>query len=198
MRQHLNDRLVDIVFSGRMSDDERGHLDACAFCAGELAEVEATLSGVALGLASVMPTSGLRGRVLAIQDWERQLAALARFVDLSVEAAREILARARKAGEWEGGPIPNMRLFHFTGGSLTAGADVGLVGIPAGAAFPWHAHVGKESVLILSGGYTDNSGQHFGPGDFDERADGQAHSYVCDTGEEMVLALVLRGSVEFG
>ena len=198
MTPHLGERLVDIVFSGEMSAEESGHLDGCAFCQRELGETESVMAGVGSVLAPEVPSAALRARVLGMADWERQLAALARFVDLTVDAARAVLARARDGREWEAGPIPNMRLFHFEGGTATAGADVGLVGVPAGAAFPLHDHVGRETVLILSGGYTDNSGRHFGPGDVDDHADGDAHSYVCDAGEEMVLALVLRGGVRFG
>lgn len=196
MNAHLGDRLADIVFTGILDEEARAHLEACAHCRQERDDLRAALSNLAV--ERVEPPAGLRARVLAASAWEQHLAAAARLVDLSLAEVAAAFRRAWRPENWEAGPVPGLRLFHFAGGLATAGADVGLIAWPAGTPFPRHTHTEHEAVLVLSGGYTDDEGRHFGPGDLDEHGAGTVHSYVSDPEEELVFALVLRGEVVFG
>lgn len=73
---------------------------------------------------------------------------------------------------------------HATTGAL----PLRLVWMRAGMSLP-HRHVGDETALVLSGGWTDQHG-HVGPGDCHTSTDRGLHEQVVDRGEPCV-ALVL-------
>lgn len=68
MNDHRDILLREYVLSAGADDDRRLRLvleQACPDCAGELAEAEADLAALALDLAPMAPTAGVRERVLA-------------------------------------------------------------------------------------------------------------------------------------
>ena len=103
-----------------------------------------------------------------------------------------MLARSADPGAWL--TFSGSRLFHLEGGPALAGADVGLVEIPAGSAFPKHDHHGPEIVLVLQGGYTDlTSGETFHAGGVAKRDKGQPHELRALEGAPCVYAVVNHG-----
>jgi quercetin dioxygenase-like cupin family protein len=140
---------------------------------------------------------------------ERLLAAVARppvrywpflgrltgLLDLPAEDVERVLAAIDRTESWSAGPIPGVELMHFEGGPSTAGADVGLVRMAPRLAFPRHRHTGPERVFVLGGGYYDESGKLYRPGDFHEMDAGSRHSYQV-TDEGLLLAVVLHGPIE--
>lgn len=61
--------------------------------------------------------------------------------------------------------------------------------IASGTAVPIHTHTGAEVTLVLSGGFTDETGS-YGPGDISIQESGSEHQPVADDdGECMVLAV---------
>jgi quercetin dioxygenase-like cupin family protein len=164
----------------------------------ERALVEA-FAALSAGLEPVQPSSEARARLLAAVSEERHapfFERLSRLFDLGVERVREIMALADDPASWEPGPMPGVMLMHFGGGPAVATADVGLVRIEAGFAFPRHRHLGTERALIIEGGYADDSGKQYRPGDVHEMHEGTVHSYkVFDSGP-MMLALVLYTGID--
>ena len=70
-----------------------------------------------------------------------------------------------------------------------AGGKAKVYRIASGTAVPIHTHTGAEVTLVLSGGFTDETGS-YGPGDISIQEAGGEHQPVADDdGECMVLAV---------
>ena len=70
-----------------------------------------------------------------------------------------------------------------------AGGQAKVYRIASGRAVPIHTHTGAEVTLVLSGGFTDETGS-YGPGDIAIQEAGSEHQPVADDdGECMVLAV---------
>jgi putative transcriptional regulator len=166
---------------------------------GELLE---SLGLLALLLRPIAPSAGSRARLLSticrkpvrlLPFHER----LSKFFDLSVDRLQEILIDVDDPERWQRGPLPGMLLFHFEGGPRRAGADCGLMQLPPGFVLPRHRHLGDERALVLEGGYREDTGRAYLPGDAHHMRRGTRHGYrVFDDGPCLV-ALVLYGGVEF-
>jgi hypothetical protein len=171
----------------------RALLDLAEAAGLEVSEAEDLLVRAVRPLSA--PTS-LRERLLAAlaPAWHRFEAALAALCDLDLAAVRAVLARAESAEHWTDGPLPGVSLMHIEAGPARAGADVGLVRLGAGVTFPFHRHIGPERVIILDGSYTDDQGRAFGPGEADDRAPGDPHSFTAGT-DGVVFAVVLYDGI---
>ena len=148
------------------------------------------------------PSVELRARLLAEARAPRLrfaplFDALFKLFDLGDPALSDLFERAASEAEWTPAPVPDTQLLHLQGGPLAADADNGLVRIAAGARFPLHRHLGRERVLVLAGGYTDEqSGRLFLPGDVHEMAAGTAHSYVALPDQELLTAVSVVSGIE--
>jgi len=96
---------------------------------------------------------------------------------------------------WGPGPLPGVELMHFAGGPRVATADTGFVRVPPHFEFPSHRHLGEERVLIISGGYREDTGRLFGPGDLHVMQPDTTHAYTV-LPEGCLLALVLYTGVD--
>lgn len=159
---------------------------------------EELFASAALGLPRRAPSPPLRDRLLAglAPVWQRYEAAFASLIDLDLNTARAILARAESAQQWVDGPAPGISLFHIEAGPARAGADVGLVRLGAGVEFPQHSHLGHESILVLDGGYTDSGGYELAAGNAEQREVGHDHHFVAGP-HGVVFAVVLYEGVAF-
>ena len=86
-----------------------------------------------------------------------------------------------------------MRLFEIAAGPAARAGETLLVRFAPGMSFPRHHHRGREFTLILEGGYADEGGREFHPGDIDKRDAGGAHSFRTFTREPCVAAAVHSG-----
>ena len=75
-----------------------------------------------------------------------------------------------------------------------AAGRVRLLKIPAGRAMPRHTHVGTEATLVLTGGFSDESG-HFVRGDLAVVDEQTNHQPVADAGEDCICLAVSTGPV---
>lgn len=149
----------------------------------------------------VRPTAIRREKLLtAVQEGPSRYAPmfdkLCDLFDLGLDQVKAVLERARDTSQWTGMPVPGVQLFHLQGGPATAGADVGLVMLEPGTAFPYHKHLGSEDGVILEGGYVDDSGQLYRAGDRHAMEQGTAHSYRVLPDHRCVFAVVV-GPLEF-
>jgi putative transcriptional regulator len=166
---------------------------------GDLLEA---LGLLALLLRPIPPSARSRERLLTTicQKPVRLLPFLERlatFFDLSMDRLQEILVEIDDPERWQRGPLPGMLLFHLEAGPRRAGADAGLVQLSPGFALPPHRHLGDERALVLEGGYREDTGRVFLPGDVHRMARGTLHGLrVFDEGP-CLLALVLYEGVEF-
>jgi quercetin dioxygenase-like cupin family protein len=122
---------------------------------------------------------------------------LSELFDLGLDPLQEVLVEVDDPERWRPGPLPGTLLFHLEGGPRRAGADCGLVQLAPGFALPRHRHLGDERVLVLEGGYREDTGRVFLPGDVHHMPRGTLHGYrVFDDGP-CLCALVLYEGVEF-
>lgn len=82
--------------------------------------------------------------------------------------------------------------------TLDAGGDAEaeIYRIEAGKAVPRHSHESSEFTLVLSGGFTDESGS-FGPGDLAVKGPQDTHQPVADAGEVCFTLAVRDGGLKF-
>ncbi len=84
------------------------------------------------------------------------------------------------------------RLALDTGGDL----ETELYRISPGAMVPRHTHAGSEYTLVVSGGFTDETGS-FGPGDLVVNGPDDTHRPVGDEGEPCFALTVRDGGLRF-
>lgn len=77
---------------------------------------------------------------------------------------------------------------------LGADAEVEIYRIEPNQAVPRHSHSGMEFTLVLSGGFTDESGS-YGPGDLAIKGPEDTHQPVADDGEVCYTLAVRDGDV---
>ncbi len=75
------------------------------------------------------------------------------------------------------------------------GPKVGLLRIAPGTKVPMHGHSGNEMTMVLTGGYTDSTG-NFQRGDVEAADDGLVHQPVADKGEECICLVVTEGELQ--
>jgi hypothetical protein len=182
------DDLPEFIRDALADEPRHEHLDAVLVALAESVETET-------------PPSMLKNRLLAAATAGPMRFApffdeLARLFDLGIDAVVRVLERAGSESEWEPGPHPAVRLMHLAAGPLLAGADAGLVRMPASFEWGMHRHQGLERVLILEGGYRDSGGRVYRPGDVHEMGAGTEHSFTVLPDGPLLLALVLNGELE--
>jgi hypothetical protein len=148
------------------------------------------------------PGPGRRSALLAAATspalrWAPLFDRLGALLDLPERALRELSVRAADSAEWElGVPVPGVALLHLQPGPKLAGADAGIVRVPAGTRFPVHRHLGEERSLVLAGSAWDSNGHVVGPGDgWVLPADSQ-HSFDVFDGADLIYAVVVFDGVE--
>lgn len=82
--------------------------------------------------------------------------------------------------------------------TLDVGSDVEteIYRIEPGTAVPRHSHEGSEFTLVVSGGFTDETG-NFGPGDLSVKGPEDTHQPIADQGEICFTLAVRDGGLKF-
>jgi putative transcriptional regulator len=146
------------------------------------------------------PSAALQDRLMRSIDgasrFERFAARVGALCDLAHDAAQKLLDSIDDATKWSGSP--EMSLFDIQGGPRVAGAVVGFVRMPAGAAFPHHMHLGEEIVLVLQGGLIDEDGTSYRAGEESVRAPGTAHSFTAAPGPDLLYLVVAEKGLQIG
>ncbi len=206
--QHVDEYLPELamgVLAGADLATVEGHLRGCSRCERELAATQDLIGDLALALPPDPPPAELRARVLdsagggpskgRFAMFVEQLAALC---DVAADKARELLDLIDTASAWEPGPNAGSRLVHLDRGpALAADTLVGFVRVEPGVEFPFHRHLGDETVLILQGALRDSDGSTARRGDVVFRAGGSEHSFVATGEVPLVYLVVLEKGVEF-
>jgi putative transcriptional regulator len=171
------------------------HAAECPQCAADLRAIEESLSLLGASIQPEPAPLSVRARVLKSTNTESLADKFARVFDLARDKAEWLIAQIgapRREGDgWRPGPMPGMELFDFKAGPRLVGADTGLVRFPPNMTFPKHSHLGRETMLVLQGGFTTDDGKHVGPGDELTMEEGSAHEMLID-GDGCVSAVSLR------
>lgn len=186
------DRLLELALGGTPTPAEAQALADDPALARAVADLEDLF---AVSLQPVAAPAGLRGRLLAdtAEPWWRAVDAVSRLVDVGVDELRRVFARAREA-TWELWPDTGVHLFHFDGGAVTVGADVGLVRAAPGLVFPAHRHVGVERIVVIEGELEDE-GRVLRVGDAADRPADSHHTWTAGP-DGVVFAVVLFDGIE--
>jgi predicted ChrR family anti-sigma factor len=122
---------------------------------------------------------------------------LSELFDVSRDDVRALLQRSTEASAWKMSGLPGIKKLPIKAGAGRAGAQTYLVKFGAGVRFPEHHHDGLETVLILAGSYTEDSGKRYGTGDLHVMEPGTAHAFTIEKDEDCVAATVLHGGLNF-
>ncbi len=174
------------------------HLAGCGRCTAELQALGEALLVLPLALDAVPPSAEVRARMfgqLTLPMTPELLTRVARFFDLAIERAREVLLAIDEPSAWV--PLlPGISLLHFAPGLALAGADTGLVRVAAEARFPPHRHLGDERVLILMGALREDDGRVLRPGDESAMPQGSSHEFAALPGSDCIFAASVFGGFE--
>jgi anti-sigma factor ChrR (cupin superfamily) len=99
--------------------------------------------------------------------------------------------------DWKKAPLPGIRFKEFAGAKNRVGQTKTVVMFSPRTRFPHHGHQEHESLLILEGGYTDDQGKHYGPGDLHNMAPGTEHGFVIDADGPCIAASVADEKIQF-
>lgn len=143
--------------------------------------------------SSVPNVSKLLGRVEAAP---LRYAPFFRRVAEMFETSEYEVERLLGPENWKKTPMPGIQ-FKDAGPVNERGQTKTLVKFAPKKKFPRHRHATPERLLILEGGYTDDQGKHFGPGDLHEMAPGTEHGFVIDAEGPCVAASVADEKIRF-
>jgi len=122
---------------------------------------------------------------------------LSELYDLPREEVRALLRLSADPRSWKFSGLPGIKKLAVTPGASRRNAQTYLVKFGAGVRFPEHEHDGLESVLILAGAYTEDSGARYVTGDLHLMEAGTRHAFTIDPDEDCVAATLLHGSLNF-
>ncbi len=163
----------------------------------ELVEVLEVGADLITSLAPVDPDPSVRARLLAAIAGDAGaatdlVARVAALFDLAASRARAVLAWVDEPRRWIA-LAPGVDGAGLTPGPAQAGATCGLLRLAAGATFPWHAHLGEEVALVVSGGARMSDGRQVRSGD-EVLADASLeHDIVADDDGPCVFAVRSAG-----
>lgn len=157
-------------------------------------------------LPDALPTAGgsaqLRARLLddtsrVPERYAPFTRALSELYDLTREDVKGLLERSADPRVWKSSGLPGIKKLQVKAGASRAGAQTYLVTFAAGARFPEHHHDGLETVLLMAGSYTEDTGKVYGTGDIHLMEPGTAHAFTIAKDEDCVAATVLHGKLNF-
>jgi putative transcriptional regulator len=122
-----------------------------------------------------------RGRVVGVQE-------VSAFMPL---ALRYFVSRHLDIFEWRAF-LPGIRRCRVT---YSACGDASFLRCRPGSAIPSHTHHGREAVLVLQGGFSDEGG-HYGLGDIAVSDGSIDHRPVADRAIECIIFIVLEAQVK--
>lgn len=204
MTPHIDDRIADLLL-GDVSDGEREELEAhvagCARCNRELMLAADAFAAMALALPAEAPPPSLRTRILDDAKAPRYAAMLervAKLFDIGVGKARALLDKLDDPAAWVDGPVPNSWIFMSeVRGPKLEGAFCGFVKMGPSVKWPAHKHLGREYMLVLEGGFKEDTGTEVHAGDLHVMEEGTSHGFTIFDDETCISAAVIFGGAEF-
>ena len=153
-------------------------------------------------LAAPPSPAGLRARLLAEtarvpERYAPFTRILSELYDIPRDQVSQLLQRSAEPRAWKASGLPGIKKLQVKAGQSRAGAQAYLVTFAAGAHFPAHHHDGLESVLLMAGSYTEDTGKVYETGDLHLMEPGTSHAFTIAKDEECVAATLLRGKLNF-
>lgn len=151
------------------------------------ADMTATALDSALGLIDALDTAETKARAAAKIAGE----AVDELIRLP-EPLRDCAIDATGTHGWKF-TSPGIRRLSL---DVDSEAEVELYRIEPGATVPRHTHSGNEYTLVVTGGFSDETGA-YGPGDLSVKGPEDTHQPVGDPGEPCYALAVRDGSLRF-
>lgn len=169
----------------------------------EIMGVKSALAALAASIGAQPAPPSLRARLLASVEREgrhgRYADRLARLFDLPMDAAEALAASAEDPAAFSPFFIPGVELIQVQAGPRFPGSLAVIARIRPGARFPEHVHLGRETMVVLAGGFREDGpgGSEIWRGDELVSDQGSGHAFVALEGEPCVTASLVEGMVEF-
>jgi predicted ChrR family anti-sigma factor len=122
---------------------------------------------------------------------------LSELYDLPRDDVRALLQQSADPKAWKWSGLPGIKKLAVNAGASRKGAQSYLVKFAAGVHFPAHHHAGVETVLIMAGQYTDDTGKMYDTGDMHVMEPGTSHSFTIAKDEDCIAATLLHGGLNF-
>jgi quercetin dioxygenase-like cupin family protein len=145
----------------------------------------------------VLPAEGVRARLLASLEasrWDRFAGQVAELFAVTVEGARDVLAKLDDAAAWRT-LMPGIDCIRVSGSSNPMQAQCAFVRVAPGTTFPWHRHVGEERSLVLHGGAHMADGRDLRPGDVLVVDESVEHDFVVEGDDACIFAVKSSGMI---
>lgn len=160
------------------------------------------LAALVTALAPIEPTAIRRARLLEATARPGRLARfaapIAALIDVTVDKARELLERLGDASSWQRDLVPGLDALWVEGGPAAAACIRGFARLAAGAPFPVHRHLGRETTLVLEGAMIESSGRVVRPGESLTLDADVRHSYrAAPGGTDLLFFVVVREGIAF-
>lgn len=201
-RAHIADLLPLFVLDVLEPDESllvMEHLAACEDCALVLEEASELPGLLAQSVAPVPPPPMMREKVLDAFAGGKRFATfapdVAALLGLSEERIMQLFDDLDDLANWLPGPTKGCHLMPVSEGRQ--GAFVGFIRLAPNHTFPTHQHHGDEFLYILAGGYINDKGEPFLPGQLDHSSPDSTHSLVAMEWIPCICAIVVEEGFSF-
>ncbi len=195
MPNDAHDQLLELMSgeaTGAALHEAIEHVRTCADCRAAQEKLGRALDMLHAQPASSVPTGA--GERLLARARQGRLAyftdQVAQLFDLSTTDAAELLRRAQANEGWEAGPDVGVEIMPVNAGPKVSECITALVRVAPGATFPWHPHLGPETVMVLEGGFRDSQGVEVWRGEVQQMPGDTEHDFVAFEGVGCVCAAV--------
>jgi putative transcriptional regulator len=178
------------------------HLALCPACRARGRDLDAVGGAMLDALPAVATGAGALSAVLARLDAPEPQPTVTPIAAAGVDEATRRLVPQPLRG-YLGGNLGQLQWRSIARGLdvhplplARAGFRTELLRMRRGEGIPRHTHRGHESVLVLDGGFTDETG-HYGRGDLALSDDAVVHKPVADSDGDCLCLVVLEGGVRF-
>ncbi len=196
MPSDAHEPLLDLLsgqLTGTALHDAIAHVRGCADCRAAQDKLGSVLDMLHDAPPSPIP-SGAAERLLARAKAGGRLThfvdQVSRLFDLSTADADALLRRAQGNEGWEEGPGPGVEVMVVNAGARVVDSITALVRVAPGATFPWHPHLGPETVLVLEGGFRDSQGIEVWRGEVQQMPGETEHDFKAFEGVGCLCAAV--------
>jgi len=205
IEHHLSEELILDYATGALGEGwsvpVATHLALCPACRQRVSAAEAVGGGLLETLSPAAVSSGTLDAVMARLDTEETAGAPAQTAVAHEQGKKPILPeplRSYAGGDVDGldwqrlGPVAHQLLIPTGDGETT----VRLLKIPAGKPVPEHSHGGLELTLVLSGTYSDATG-NYRRGDIQVADENLEHQPHAGAGEDCICLAVTDAPLQF-
>ena len=182
-------------------------LEAEGVSGEELRGTRDAMAAIGLLSSPLEPSSSLRERIVASASRDGKYGQftdrIARLFDIDTAAAERLLQRIEAPEAWSEQLLDGVHVLSVDTGPNRRACTATIVKIAPGASFPFHRHLGEETMVMLDGGFRDPTSPTGQPhegwyGDELLQADGTGHALMAIGSAPCIAAVLIEGHSEYG